>query len=80
MDFLRKLSARHEALKERIHNFRMPLSPAGIRFMKLVYFTIPIVGGWYIMQSAIGYSERNTTPILKKKAEEKLRLEKESRP
>ena len=35
MDFFRQLSARHQALKERIHNFRMPLSPMGIRLMKV---------------------------------------------
>lgn len=79
MDFFRQLSARHQALKERIHNFRMPLSPMGIRLMKVVYFTIPIVGGYYIMQTAIGYSERNTAPLLKRKVdEERLKLEKES--
>ena len=39
--------------------------------MKVVYFTIPIVTGYYIMQVAIGYSERNTAPLLKEKAEER---------
>ena len=28
--------------------------------MKVIYFTVPIIGGWYIMQAAIGYSDRNT--------------------
>ncbi len=70
--FFKKFSERHEALKERIHNFRMPLSPMGVRIMKVVYFTIPIVGGYYIMQVAIGYSDRNTAPLLKAQREKEL--------
>ena len=59
LQFLRSLSARHEALKERIHAFRIPLSPAGQRVMGLVYFCIPVVAGYYIMQSAISQSHKN---------------------
>ena len=65
----KRLSERHEALKERIHNFRLPLSPMGVRIMKVIYFTVPIIGGWYIMQAAIGYSDRNTAPLLKAQRE-----------
>jgi len=57
--FLRSISARHTALKERIHAFRIPLPPAGQKFMGLVYFTIPVIGGYNIMQWAIGQSEAN---------------------
>ena len=57
--FLRELSARHEALKERIHAFRIPLSPRGQRIMGFVYFCIPVIGGYYIMQAAIGQSHKN---------------------
>ena len=45
----------------------MPLSPAGIRVMKVVYFAIPIIAGYYVMQAAIGYSDRNTEPILRER-------------
>ena len=68
----KRLSERHEALKERIHNFRLPLSPMGVRIMKVIYFTVPIIGGWYIMQAAIGYSDRNTAPLLKAQREKAL--------
>jgi hypothetical protein len=57
--FLRDLSERHERLKERIHNTRIPLSPAGQRIMKVVYFLIPVVGGYYVMQLAIAQSHKN---------------------
>lgn len=50
MQYLRELSRRHEALKKRIHAFRIPLSPAGQRFMGFVYFCIPVVGGYFLMQ------------------------------
>lgn len=46
------LSERHERLKKRIHKFKIPLSPRGQVAMKLVYFTIPVVGGLYLMQWA----------------------------
>jgi hypothetical protein len=72
LSFFKRLSERHEALKESIHNFRMPLSPMGVRIMKVVYFTTPIIGGWYIMQAAIGYSDRNTAPLLKAQREKAL--------
>jgi hypothetical protein len=57
--FLRDLSAQHELLKERIHNFRIPLSPRGQRIMGFVYFCIPVIGGYWIMQAAIGQSQKN---------------------
>ena len=58
-EFFGKLSEKHERLKERIHGFRIPLSPAGQRFMGFVYMCIPIVGGFYMMQAAIGESHKN---------------------
>ena len=75
MEYFRKMSEGHKRLKERIHAFRLPLSPMGVRMMKVVYFTIPIVTGYYIMQVAIGYSERNTAPLLKEKAEERRKAQ-----
>ena len=59
LSFLRSISARHNALKERIHAFRIPLSPAGQKFMGFVYFTIPVIGGYYIMQWAQNKSIEN---------------------
>jgi hypothetical protein len=59
ISFLRSISARHNALKERIHAFRIPLSPAGQKFMGFVYFTIPIIGGYYVMQWAQSKSIEN---------------------
>jgi hypothetical protein len=57
--FLRSISARHTALKERIHAFRIPLPPWGQKIMGFVYFTIPVVGGYYIMEYANQQSARN---------------------
>jgi hypothetical protein len=59
MDFLRNFSERHEALKKRIHSFRLPLSAPLRAVMGLIYFSIPVIGGYYIMQAAIGQSEKN---------------------
>jgi hypothetical protein len=50
---------RHEALKKRVHSFRIPLSPTGIRIAQCVYFSIPVIGGYYVMQWAIGKSHEN---------------------
>jgi len=57
--FLRFLSTRHTALKERIHAFRIPLPPAGQKIMGFVYFSIPVIGGYHIMQWAISQSAAN---------------------
>jgi len=65
--FFKNISERHEKVKESIHNFRLPLSPNGVRIMKFVYFSVPIIAGYYIMQVAIGYSDRNTAPLLKER-------------
>lgn len=53
------LAEKHERLKKRIHNFRIPLSKNGQRVMFVVYFSIPIVVGYQVMQWAIGKSEEN---------------------
>ena len=59
MEFLRDISARHEALKKRIHNFRLPLSPFYQKVATVVYISIPVVAGYFIMQVAIGQSMNN---------------------
>ncbi len=37
---------------KRVHNFRIPLSPAGQRVAQVVYFSIPVIGGYFIMDWA----------------------------
>ncbi len=56
---LEDFSRRHEELKRRIHAFRIPLSPMGIRVMKVVYFTIPIIGGYFLMEKVKERAEFN---------------------
>lgn len=56
----RQFHVRHERLKNTVHTaWRVPLPPAGIAFMGLVYFSIPVVGGWYVMQWAISKSHQS---------------------
>ena len=62
MEFLRDLSRRHEELKKRIHNFRLPLSPGWRAVATGVYISIPIVSGYFIMQTAIAQSVKNLGP------------------
>jgi hypothetical protein len=46
--FFRTIHKRHEALKNYIHNgFRYPLPKWGQYMMGGVYFTIPLIGGYY---------------------------------
>ena len=48
--FAARVSARHGALKRRVHAFRMPVkSRAGLFALGVVYFTVPVVAGWYLM-------------------------------
>jgi hypothetical protein len=51
---LKDLREKHENLKKRIHAFRLPLSPTGQKVMGFVYFTIPVIVGYYIMQVVYG--------------------------
>ena len=60
MSWIRRISERHERLKEYIHNgFRYPLPKYGQYMMGLVYFSIPVISGWYIMQWAISKSHQS---------------------
>lgn len=52
--YLKDLREKHENLKKRIHAFRLPLSPTGQKVMGFVYFTIPVIVGYYIMQVVYG--------------------------
>lgn len=56
---LRKLNAKHEALKKKIHAFRLPLPKWGVTVMKFVYFSIPLVFGYYCMQWTNSIAQRN---------------------
>jgi hypothetical protein len=47
----------HEKLKHSVHEkFRYPLPPWGRFLMGCFYFSVPVVGGWYVMQWAISKS------------------------
>ena len=41
---------KHEALKQRIHSKRIPLSPRGVAIMKVVYVVTPVVVGMAAME------------------------------
>jgi hypothetical protein len=57
MSWIRSLLDRHERLKNYVHNgFRYPLPKYGQYVMGFVYFSIPVISGWYIMQWAISKS------------------------
>lgn len=43
---------RHRRFVKRVHAFRIPLSPAGQRVAQVVYFSLPVIGGYFIMDWA----------------------------
>ena len=48
---------KHERLKNYVHNgFRYPLPPWGRTLMGFVYFSLPVLGGYHVMQWAISKS------------------------
>lgn len=59
MEFLRGLGERHERLKKKIHGTRIPLSKTGQRVMAGVYFSIPVVAGYFVMQWAQRRADAN---------------------
>ncbi len=69
-EFLAKIADEHEKLKKRIHSFRIPLSPTGQRIMSVVYFSIPVIGGYFIMQAAISKSVGNLEKFNRNKVDE----------
>ena len=57
LDYLHQLHVRHERLKTAIHEgWRYPLPRWGRVVMGCIYFSLPVIGGWYVMQWAIGKS------------------------
>jgi hypothetical protein len=59
MEFLRQLSEGHERLKKKIHSTRIPLSKNGQRAMGVVYFSIPVISGYFLMKWAESKAEIN---------------------
>jgi predicted secreted protein len=60
---LRSFHERHEKIKHTVHTaWRIPLPKYGQIIMGCVYFTIPVVGGWYVMQWAISKSVDSIGP------------------
>ena len=56
METLRAFTKRHEALKQKIHNFRIPLSKRGQIIMGCVYFSAPLLAGYFLLNAV---NERN---------------------
>ena len=51
MSKLEQLIAAHARLKHRIHSFRVPIqSKYGIFGMGCIYFSIPVVAGYFVME------------------------------
>jgi hypothetical protein len=57
MELVRQLVEGHRRLKEKIHGTRIPLSPRQQRVATLVYMSLPLVGGYFIMTWAMAKSE-----------------------
>lgn len=79
MTFFQELRLKHENLKKKIHSFRMPLSRNGQRFMGFVYFLIPVVSGYFIMDIAIKQSEENLKSLKSLKSIKNEKNEKNGR-
>ena len=47
------------SLKQRIHSFKIPLSPRGLRVARVVYFTLPLLAGGLIMNRTMAYEQRH---------------------
>lgn len=59
MSFLRDISARHEALKKRIHALRFPLTARGLWAARFVYFTTPLLLGYALMEWTLSRRDAN---------------------
>lgn len=57
--FMRDVHDRHERLKHRVHSYRLPLSPRGRFLMGCVYFSLPIILGYNIMQFTNRQAQEN---------------------
>ncbi|RHY91356.1 hypothetical protein DYB37_003629 [Aphanomyces astaci] len=63
MGVFRDIVDAHERLKKRIHSTRIPLGPKGKAVMTAVYFTTPIVCGYFVMQWAQSKAEVNLKDV-----------------
>lgn len=58
-----KFQQHHERVKRYVHTaWRVPLPKWGQTVMGCIYFSIPVVGGWHVMQWAIGKSHESIGP------------------
>lgn len=48
---LEEMLERHRVFVKKVHSFRYPLGPRGKMIASCIYFSFPIVGGWFLMQS-----------------------------
>ena len=64
--------AAQERLKHKIHNTRIPLSRNGRIVAGCVYFSVPIVGGYYVMQWANSSQEERTKEMFAKLEAERV--------
>ena len=59
----RSFNERHERVKKYVHTaWKVPLPKWGQFAMGCFYFSIPVVGGWHVMQWAIGESHKSIGP------------------
>lgn len=63
LDAARSFNKRHERLKNYVHTaWKVPLPKWGQFVMATLYFSIPVVGGWHVMQWAISKSHKSIGP------------------
>ena len=74
LKMLRNLFKKHKELKKRIHNFRIPLSSTGQKIVGVVYFTVPLIGGYYLFQYTNVKSEQKWGKIIKRLEHEQKHL------
>jgi len=51
---LRAMWKKHDEVKKKIHGARIPLSKRGQRVMMVFYASLPLIGGYFLMDWAIG--------------------------
>jgi len=63
LDAIRNLSEKHDRVKKYVHTaWRVPLPRWGQYMMGCVYFSIPVIGGYQVMQWAISKSHESIGP------------------
>jgi hypothetical protein len=59
LEFFKNFGEKHEQLKKRIHKFRIPLPKWGQRVMGFVYFSLPVMFGYFIMNKTTDIAQQN---------------------